>query len=377
MKNVYLDHAATSPMHPDVICRMTDVMNNYYGNPSSLHQFGRATRKIIDDCRRIISREINAQPQEVIFTSGGTESNNIVLRSVTATQKHLGKHMITTAIEHPSVLDTYAELEKEGWQVTYLPVSEQGAIAIEDLIAALTDETILVSIMAVNNETGVLQPIDQVASVLADHQSFFHVDSVQAFGRSLIDVVALGVDFLTASAHKINGPKGAGLLYVKNGTPLVSLTYGGEQERNRRAGTENVAGVSGFAKAVEVYQSCRAEYSANAIALREAFLSELQDIDYWLNTDLSQSSPHILNVSFPNVCQESLLTNLDLAGIAVSSGSACSAGSVSASHVMVAMFGEGNDRSNNSVRISFGLGNTVDEVKWAAQEMKKIVKSLQ
>ncbi len=376
MKMIYLDHAATTPLHPAVIEQMIAVMTNFYGNPSSIHQFGRAARKVVDKARRVISQEINAKPQEIIFTGSGTEGNNTAIRSAVKTQQRFGNHIITSKIEHPAVLETCRQLENDGFRVTYLPVDKNGFVSVSDVENALTNETILVSIMTVNNETGAIQPIKEIGELLADHQALFHTDAVQGFGRVPFDVAQYHIDFLTASAHKLNGPKGVGLLYVKQGTPFSPLLLGGKQERARRASTENVISIAGFGKAVEVNQLERTNYHNNEHLCREAVMKELEHVEHWQNTVLEQSTSHILNISFPNVCLETLMTSLDLAGIAISSGSACSAGSHEPSHVLLAMFGT-NERSGNNIRISFGLDNSVEEVQAAARKMKELVAKLQ
>ena len=366
---IYLDYAASSPMHPAVLSRMTEIMSETCGNPSSVHRFGRNARQIIRESRRIISQAIEAAPSEIIFTSGGTEGNNTVFHSVPMTYDYQKKHVITSQIEHPSVLEACTFLERAGWDITYLPVTEQGVVSICDLKNALRDDTVLVSIMLANNETGAIQPISEFGEILKNHSALFHVDAVQGFGRLPIDVATLACDFMTLSAHKIGGPKGVGALYVKGGTPFEPLIHGGAQERHLRAGTENLAGIAGFSRAVEVF-------TQDTSALREAFLSPLQGLDYVLNTDLTHSVRHILNISFPGISQEALLTNLDLAGIAISAGSACSAGSILPSHVLEAMFGIGSTRAKNGIRISFGFENTVEEVSMAGLELKKIVEKL-
>ncbi len=398
MNRIYLDHAASSPLHPKVAETMINVMKTHFGNPSSVHQFGREARKLVVDSRRIISRVMGAQQQEVMFTSGGTESNSTAIRSAVEAQKHLGNHIITTKIEHPSVLETCKSLMKQGMEVTFLPVDEQGRVSIVDVQSALTPETILVSILAVNNETGSIQPIREIARLLEGHHALFHTDAVQAFGKLSFDLgIELGVDMLTATAHKINGPKGIGLLYVKAGTPFAPVQVGGEQERKRRAGTEDVASIVGFGKAIEVYMENKAFYNEQSVRFKQIVLDEIKAVDHWVNSP-AEGSAHVVNMSFPKVNIESLLTNLDLAGVAVSSGSACSAGSHEPSHVLTAMFGTDRHhkealaeigeeialarpgeegRSMSALRLSFGLGNTEDEVRAAAKIIVETVKKQQ
>ncbi|WP_455663348.1 cysteine desulfurase family protein [Pradoshia sp.] len=378
METIYLDHAATTPMHPEVIHVMMDVMNNTFGNPSSIHLFGRAARKRIDDSRKVLADSIGASIDEIIFTSGGTEADNSAIFSSIQSMKDKGNHIITTEIEHHAVLHTCEELEKQGFDVTYLPVDEQGRVSVESVQQALRKETILVTIMYGNNEVGTLQPIREIGALLKDHQALFHTDAVQAYGAVPINAAELGVDFLSVSSHKINGPKGIGFLYVKKGIPFKPLLFGGEQERKRRAGTENVAGAAGFAKAAEIIQEACEEKTAMYRKFKGKMISLLEEsgIEFAINGCVEESLPHILNISFPGVSVEAFLVNMDLAGIAVSSGSACTAGSIEPSHVLVAMFGKDSERTKNSIRFSFGLNNTTEDIERAALTAIKVAKRL-
>ncbi|MBB5324833.1 cysteine desulfurase [Anoxybacillus tepidamans] len=378
MERIYVDHAATSPAHPAVVERMLPFMTEWFGNPSSIHFFGRQSRHAIDEARETVAKSIGAKPSEIIFTSGGTEADNLALIGTAMANAQRGRHIITTAIEHHAVLHTCHYLEKQGFEVTYLPVNEQGKIALEDLQNALRDETILVSIMFGNNEVGVLQPIQEIGQMLKAHPAYFHTDAVQAYGLVPIDVNELGIDLLSVSAHKINGPKGIGFLYAREHVKLAPRLYGGEQERKRRAGTENVAGIVGLAKAVEIALETMATKQSEYRALKEKMVAifEQSGIRYAINGDQDACLPHILNVAFPGTNVESMLVNLDLAGIAASSGSACTAGSIDPSHVLVAMFGQNSDRIRSSVRFSFGLGNTEEQIEKAAYETVNIVKRL-
>lgn len=378
MKNVYLDHAATSPMHPRVIDRMMSVMKDEYGNPSSIHSYGRASRHVLDESRVIMARSIGALPNEIIFTSGGTESDNTALIGIAQTYQNQGKHIITTEIEHHAVLHTCQFLEKSGFEVTYLPVNEEGLVSIEEVRSALRDDTILVSIMFGNNEVGTIQPIQQIGKLLQNHQAFFHTDAVQAYGLVKIDVNELHVDLLSVSAHKINGPKGIGFLYIRDGIKHQPHLYGGEQERKRRAGTESVPAIAGFAEAVKIAQSTIVEKRELYVDYKKVILDIFNDagVDYIVNGSRETSLPHVLNISFPGTNVESMLVNLDLAGIAVSSGSACTAGSIDPSHVLVSMFGKGSERTKNSIRFSFGLNNSEQDVRQAAHETVKIINRL-
>ncbi|MEA3322108.1 MAG: cysteine desulfurase family protein [Bacillota bacterium] len=378
MKQIYLDHAATSPMHPAVLDSMLPVMREDFGNPSSIHGFGRKTRHLVDEARHVAATSIGAKETEIIFTSGGTEADNLAIIGVARANRTRGNHIITTQIEHHAVLHTCEQLEKEGFEITYLPVDQQGQIKLADLKAALTDQTILVSIMYGNNEVGSVQPIKEVGDLLKEHQAYFHTDAVQAFGLLPIDVEEQGIDFLSMSSHKINGPKGVGFLYARSGTNFSNLTYGGEQERKRRAGTENVAGIVGLKTAIELCM----EQAKEKVALYKSFKETMlqvwreEDVSFEVNNGSQETLPHVLNVYFPGTNVESLLVNMDLAGIAVSSGSACTAGSIDPSHVLVAMFGKDSDKIASSIRFSFGLGNTNEDITHAAKETAKVVKRL-
>ncbi|RSD24099.1 cysteine desulfurase family protein [Mesobacillus subterraneus] len=378
MERIYLDHAATTPIHPDVLEAMIKVMEAEFGNPSSIHHFGREARKILDETRHELALSIGATANNIIFTSGGTEADNLAIIGYAENNRSKGQHIITTQIEHHAVLHSCEELEKRGFEVTYLPVDENGLVSMEAFEQALRDDTILVTIMYGNNEVGTVQPIQQIGERLADHQAVFHTDAVQAYGIEKLDVDEMKVDMLSVSAHKINGPKGIGFLYIRNGIKLARQLFGGEQERKRRAGTENVAAIAGFRKAVELsvkdMDSKRNSYNE----FRTAFISILENsgISFQLNGLLDNSLPHILNLSFPGTNVEAMLVNLDLAGIAASSGSACTAGSIDPSHVLVAMFGKESNRIVNSIRFSFGLNITKDQVEKAAEGTAKIVQRL-
>ncbi len=377
MKAIYMDHAATSPVHPQVIEAMMSSLRSDFGNPSSIHQFGRKTRHALDEARSSIAVSINAHPNEIIFTSGGTEADNLAIIGTAKANRHKGHHIITTVIEHHAALNACKDLENEGFEVTYLPVDETGRISIDTLQRAIRPETILLTVMFGNNEVGTIQPIEKIAQIAKEHQIIFHTDAVQAYGLVELDVSELGVDMLSVSAHKINGPKGVGFLYVKDGTKLVPYSHGGEQERKRRAGTENVAGIVGLQKAAELFHVDREEKVVLYHKMKKAMSTIFEDenIDYHVNGDQSNVLPHVFNVSFPGAGVEPMLMNLDLAGIAVSSGSACTAGSHEPSHVLTAMLGD-NERTQTAIRFSFGYGNSIEDAKTAAQEVVKIVNRL-
>lgn len=378
MNRIYLDHAATSPMHPNVIDKMMSVMSHDFGNPSSIHAFGREARHVLDEARTNIAASIKAGRNEIIFTSGGTEADNTAIIGAAHANKEKGKHIITTEIEHHAILHTCQFLEKSGFDVTYLPVDEVGLISLADLKAALRDDTILVSIMFGNNEVGTIQPIAEIGQLLKEHQALFHTDAVQAYGLIPIDVRELGVDLLSVSAHKINGPKGTGFLYMRDGLKFAPHLYGGEQERKRRAGTESVPAIAGFSEAVFIAQSTMEKKTEQYNHFKDVLLAVFDEaeVQYEINGSREHALPHVLNVSFPGTNVESMLVNLDLAGVAVSSGSACTAGSIEPSHVLVAMFGKGSERTKNAIRFSFGLNNTEQEVREAAEATVKIVKRL-
>ncbi|WP_252502868.1 cysteine desulfurase family protein [Sporosarcina sp. Marseille-Q4943] len=378
MQTIYLDHAATTPIHPEVSAVYVKAMDTVFGNPSSIHSFGRTSRKLLDDARKTIAEAIQAEPNEIIFTSGGTEADNVAIFGTAAAMKDKGNHIITTAIEHHAVLNSCKELEKNGFQVTYLPVDENGKIRAEQVADALTEKTVLVTIMYGNNEVGTIQPIKEIGEIVKDHQAIFHTDAVQAFGIMELDVNELQVDLLSASAHKLNGPKGVGFLYQRKGLQTMPLQFGGEQERKRRAGTENVPAVAGFAEAIKIarneMEDNHRKYDRYKSILTEVFQQE--GIDFEVNADIVDRLPHVVNISFPGTEIESLLVNMDMAGIAVSSGSACTAGSLEPSHVLSAMWGSDSPKLRNSVRFSFGLGLDEQAVKEAATKTAKIIQRL-
>ncbi|ASS92010.1 cysteine desulfurase family protein [Aeribacillus pallidus] len=378
MERIYLDHAATSPVHPAVLDKMTTFMKDYFGNPSSIHSFGRESRREVDEARELLAKSIHADPKEIIFTSGGTEADNLAVIGTALANKEKGNHIITTEIEHPAVLQSCRYLEKNGFHVTYLPVNQSGVISVEDLKKALKDETILVTVMYGNNEVGALQPISEIGSLLQNHQAHFHTDAVQAYGLVPIDVRELNVDLLSVSGHKINGPKGIGFLYAKAGVKFTPRMHGGEQELKRRAGTENVPAIIGFAESAKIAEQTRKEKTEQYVHFKQIMIDvfEQEGISFAVNGSIDNSLPHILNVFFPGTNVESLLVNLDLAGIAASSGSACTAGSVEPSHVLVSMFGKNSKEITSSVRFSFGLGNTEAQIESAAKKTAEIVKRL-
>ncbi|MGH1283530.1 cysteine desulfurase family protein [Bacillus toyonensis] len=378
MERIYLDHAATSPTHPEVVEKMIPYMTETFGNPSSIHFYGRQARHAVDEARRECAKSIHANPNEIIFTSGGTEADNLALIGVARANRHKGNHIITTQIEHHAILHTCELLEREGFEVTYLPVDETGRVQLSDIQKALTEETILVSIMFGNNEVGTMQSIVEIGKLLKEHQAYFHTDAVQAYGLVEINVKEFGIDLLSISAHKINGPKGVGFLYASTNLKFEPLLIGGEQERKRRAGTENVPSIVGLQHAILLAEKTREQKNAQYEEFKDIMVSVFKNegITFEVNGNLEYRLPHVLNISFTGMNIEPFLVNLDLAGIAVSSGSACTAGSIDPSHVLVAMFGKDSDQIRSSVRFSFGLGNTKEQIEKAAYETVKIVKRL-
>lgn len=375
---IYLDHAATSPMNGQVIEAMTTAMQQVFGNASSIHKAGREARKYLDDARELLAKSVGAQAGEIIFTSGGTEADNMAILGTVYACANEGKHIITTQVEHHAVLHTCEKLERDGFEVTYLPVDQRGRVAVEDVQKALRDDTILVTIMYGNNEVGTIQPIAEIGALLRDHSAIFHTDAVQAYGLEYIDVNELQVDLLSVSAHKINGPKGVGFLYQKAGTPLASYALGGAQEKKRRAGTENIPAIIAFATAVQVANELREEKRSLYNHFKQIMLAVFsqEKLAFHVNGDEGQSLPHVLNISFEGMEVESFLVNLDMAGICVSSGSACTAGSIDPSHVLVAMFGQSAEELRNSIRFSFGQGLTEKDIQDAAEKTAQIVKKL-
>ncbi|MYL47608.1 aminotransferase class V-fold PLP-dependent enzyme [Virgibacillus halodenitrificans] len=378
MEPIYLDHAATTPLDQEVIDTMYPVYKEVFGNPSSIHSFGRKARFFVDQARRIMAKSIHANEREIVFTSGGTEADNMAMIGTAKYTNNSGKHIITSVQEHHAILHTAQKLEKEGYDVTYLPVYENGKISMEDLENSLRPDTFLVSIMAANNETGVIQPVKEIGDLLRDHPAYFHTDAVQLFGLMELNVHEMGIDLLTVSSHKINGPKGIGFIYIGENVKIDPLQFGGEQERKRRPGTENVVSVVGFQKAVELAMDYREDRKKLYQSYKDLFLEKLRNnnINFRINGEYESTIPSIVNISFPGTNVEALLTNFDLSGIAASSGSACTAGSVEPSHVLSAMYGVDNDRTVNSIRFSFGSHNTKENVIEAAERVTKIVHRL-
>ncbi|WP_353462151.1 cysteine desulfurase family protein [Mammaliicoccus sciuri] len=368
---VYADYAATTPVKPVVTEKITEILSEHFGNPSSIHSIGRDGRKYLDQSRREIATLLGAKPQEVIFTSGATESNNTAIKGIA--RKHIGQHIITSRIEHHSVLHVFEELEREGFDVSYIDVNSEGIVDIDALRQAIRPDTTLVSIMLVNNEVGTVQPMYDIAEVIENTDIVFHVDAVQAIGHMPIEFDEMPVDMLSITAHKFGGPKGIGALLVKQGVQFETFIQGGEQEVKRRAGTENVPYICGMATALKDAYEHMNESNIHLMNLKEKLIVGLQQraIPFELNGSMTDTTGHITNLYFPFIEVETMLTLLDMANIYVSSGSACTAGSTLPSHVLEAMFGEDN-RVKQSVRFSFSSITTEEEINYIVSTIMKI-----
>jgi cysteine desulfurase len=378
VQRIYLDHNATTPLLPAVLDRMTVVLRDQFGNPSSVHHFGQQAKSAIDEARTDVANLIGAEPSEVLFTSGGTEADNIAIRGATEALEAAGKrHVIASAIEHEAVLNTLKALSKRGWRTTLLPVEQTGIVAPAALRAALTDDTAVVSVMHANNEIGTVQPIAELAMAARERGALFHTDAVQSAGKIAIDVKALGVDMLSLSAHKFYGPKGAGALWVRRGVRVLPLLTGGRQERSRRAGTENVAGIAGMGVAARAAAQKLTEEGRRLAALRDRLEAGILRAvpGTAVNGAVEPRVPNTTNISFDRVEAESLLIALDLEGIAVSTGSACSSGTLEPSHVLKAM-GFNAHRTQNSIRFSLGAANTEAEIDRVVAVLPAIVEKL-
>jgi len=377
MRTVYLDHAATTPIAPEVRETVAHAMAECWGNPSSLHLFGRKARDLLDEARVTVAHALGCLDAEVFFTSSGTEANNMAIFGAARVAPPHKRHLITTAIEHHAVLHACQRLQQDGWEVTYLPVDSKGMVDPDDVRRALRAETWLVSVMHANNEIGTLQPVGEIAAICREQGVWLHCDAVQTFGLLDMDVQRLGVDMLSVSAHKLYGPMGVGALYIRGGVKIAPLLVGGAQERELRAGTENVPAIAGFAKAVEL---SRARYSTawqKIWQLRERLRARLQELvpDIQVNGHPQQCHPGILSVTFARVSAESLLIALDRYGVAASAGAACSAGSIEPSHVLLAL-GMSETQAMSTIRLSLGRGNTPEEIDFAAEVIAEQVHRL-
>ena len=384
MKNVYLDYAATTPMAPEVIKELNKHFKDSFGNASSLHNYGQKALKVLQHSRETIASFINAERDEIFFTSSGTESNNIAIKGIAFKNQKRGNHIITSKIEHHAILHPCQYLEKHGFNVTYLDVDKYGLIDLEQLKSSITDETILISIMFANNEIGTIEPIEEIGEIAKKHNILFHTDAVQAFGKLPIDVKEMNIDLLSASAHKIYGPKGVGSLYIKGGgikkgmgKYIEPLLHGGGHERGLRSGTENVPGIAGFAKAVELCKQKMKEEAQRLTYFRIKIINAIiENIeDSYLNGHLIKRLPNNINVGFRYIEGESIVLSLDLEGIAVSTGSACSSKSLEPSHVLLAI-GQRPEEAHGSLRITLGRFTTEEEVNYFLEKIPSIIKRL-
>nr|WP_034429883.1 cysteine desulfurase NifS [Caldisalinibacter kiritimatiensis] len=372
-----MDNAATTPVKKEVLDAMLPYFTEKYGNPSSIYNLGLKSRKAISEARQKVANCIGANENEIYFTSGGSEADNWAIKGVAYANKNKGNHIITSKIEHHAVLHTCEYLEKNGFEVTYLDVDEYGMINLEELKEAITDKTILITIMFANNEIGTIQPIKEIGKIAKEHGVYFHTDAVQAIGNVEIDVDELNIDLLSMSAHKIYGPKGVGALYIRRGVKTHRYVHGGAQERNRRAGTENVPGIVGFGKAIELAYENLEEHNKKLIRLRDKLINEVTEkINYVrLNGHPEKRLPGNVNFAFEFIEGESLLLSLDMEGIQASSGSACTSGSLDPSHVLLAI-GLPHEIAHGSLRLSLGDFNTEEEVDYVVEKLIGIVDRL-
>lgn len=377
MKRIYLDYAATTPTHPEVVKAMLPYFTEAFGNPSSIHSYGQEAKGAIEEARTKVANLIGAQDEEIVFTSGGTEADNFALKGVAFASENRGNHIITSSIEHHAVIETGKFLEGRGFRVTYLPVDKYGLVDPDDVRRAITEKTILISVMHASNEVGTIEPITEIGKIAKEAGVYFHTDAVQTAGHILVDVNKLGVDLLSMSAHKLYGPKGVGALYIRKGTKLIRFMHGGEQERKRRASTENVPGIVGFGKAIEFAQQEMSQEAERLTYLRDKLIKGLLErIDHSrLNGHPVMRLPNNVNISVDYVEGESMLLNLDLEGICASTGSACSSSSLEPSHVLLAL-GLSHEQAHGSLRFSLGKWTTEDEIERVLDVLPPIVAKL-
>ncbi|GGN97364.1 cysteine desulfurase family protein [Saccharibacillus kuerlensis] len=375
MNKIYMDHAASTPVHPMVAEEMLRVMSGTYGNASSVHAFGRDAKRIVSTSRETIASAIGARSADLVFTSGGTESDNAALFGAAYARVDRGRHLLVSQIEHHAVLHAAQRLAEEGFEVEYIPVDIRGRVDLDWIREHVRPDTTLISVMFANNEVGTMQPVREIGAFARERGIWFHTDAVQALGSLPLDCGDLNADLISFSAHKINGPQGIGALYIAPNIKLAPILYGGNQERKRRAGTENLAGMAGFAKAVELAVSGLEERHAESLRLRKQLLDGLKDTigeeAFVVNGDPEHSLAHVVNISFPAVGTETMLMNLDMEGIAAASGSACTSGSLETSHVLRAM-GLPEKVLNSAIRFSFGLGNTSEEIEAVVKSIETI-----
>ncbi len=378
MKRIYLDHSATTPVDLEVADLMMTYYTEKYGNPSSVHGFGREAKQALEEARRQVAELIGATPQEIIFTSGGTEADNLAILGTAEAMRKKGKHLITSAIEHHAVLETCEYLAKNGFELTVIPVDAEGIVSVEDVRKAVRPDTILISVMHANNEVGAIQPIVEIGNLAKELGITFHVDAVQSLGKIPINVKEMNIDLLTVSSHKIYGPKGVGALYIRKGVRIVPLAHGGSQEKRRRSGTENTPGIIGFGKACELIGKRMAEESKLQTKLRDKLMNGIVERIEYVKVNGPTGEKRLsnnVNVSIRFVEGESLLLSLDMLGIAASSGSACTSGSLDPSHVLLAM-GLVHEIAHGSLRFSLGRQNTEEEIDFLLEQLPKIVERL-
>lgn len=374
MKIKYFDNAATTQVNQDVIKEMLPYFSIEYGNPSSLYSIGRRAKRALEEARRKIANIINCKPNEIYFTSCGTESDNLAIKGIAYANKEKGKHIITSKIEHPAVLNTCKELEEQGYKVTYLDVNQNGIVNVEQLKASIKTDTILITIMFANNEIGTIQPIEEIGKIAKENNIIFHTDAVQAMGNLKIDVKKLNINALSMSAHKFYAPKGIGALYIGENVNFKQIQNGGHQEKNKRAGTENLAEIVGMSKALELIYKNFENHNNKIKELRDYYIEKIQNniVDSKLNGDRINRLPGNANMSFKNINAEELLFELDDKGICASAGSACSSGSTSPSHVLTAI-GLPPEWANGTLRVTIGMNNTKEEVDYLINALVEIV----
>ena len=374
--DIYLDNSATTKLDKEVLKEMLPYLQENYGNPSSVYRIGREN-KAIEDARKQVAKVLNANTEEIYFTSGGSESDNMALKGVAFANQDKGRHIITSKIEHPAVLDTCKELERHGFEITYINVDKNGIVDLKQLETSIREDTILISIMFANNEIGTIEPIKNIGRIAKQYNILFHTDSVQAIGNIKIDVKELGIDLLSLSAHKFYGPKGIGALYVRDGINFRKYLNGGHQERNKRAGTENVAGIVGLGKAITLAYNNFEDKNKYLYNLRTYLINEIKNNipDIRINGDIEKRLQGNINISVNGVEADNILTELDKRGIFISTGSACTTGSIESSHVLKAI-GLSDTEAHSSIRISLGKYNTKDELKHFSKELKEIIENL-
>ena len=376
-KLIYMDNAATTPVKPEVLDAMLPYFTEKFGNPSSIYSISSENKKAITDAREVIAKTINTTPENIYFTAGGSESDNWALKATADAYASKGKHIITTKIEHHAILHTCEYLETKGFEITYLDVDENGLVKLDELTAAIRPDTILISVMFANNEIGTIEPIAEIGKIAHEHGVLFHTDAVQAYTQVPIDVEAMNIDMMSTSGHKINGPKGIGFLYIRKGVKIKSFIHGGAQERHRRAGTENVTGIIGLAKAAEIATANMKERTAEEIKVRDHLIERIEkEIPYAkLNGDRVKRLPNNVNFSFQFVEGESLLIMLDMDGICGSSGSACTSGSLDPSHVLLAI-GLPHEIAHGSLRLTISDQITMEDADYVVDNLKEIVNHL-